>query len=52
MTGSGGVEPSPAELDALDARWAASRTRSEVARRLAGITAPWCVAAGWRWTWS
>jgi hypothetical protein len=42
-----GVELSPAEIDALDARWAFSWDPAEVARRLAGITAPWCVAAGW-----
>ncbi len=44
---SGGIELSPAEIDALDARWASSWTPSEVARRLEGVTAPWCVAAGW-----
>ncbi|WP_055700863.1 nucleotidyltransferase domain-containing protein [Streptomyces silaceus] len=44
---SGGVELSPAELDALDARWSSCWTPSEVAQRLAGVTAPWCVAAGW-----
>jgi hypothetical protein len=43
----GGNKLSPAEIDALDARWASSWTPDEVARRLAGVTAPWCVAAGW-----
>ena len=43
----GGTELSPAEIEALDARWSSSWTPSAVARRLAGITTPWCVAAGW-----
>ena len=43
----GGIELSPAEIEALDARWSSSWTPSEVARRLAGVAAPWCVAAGW-----
>ncbi|MFF6883420.1 nucleotidyltransferase domain-containing protein [Streptomyces sp. NPDC012421] len=43
----GGVELSPAELEALDARWARCWTPHEVARRLAGLEAPWYVAAGW-----
>jgi hypothetical protein len=43
----GGIELSAAEIDALDARWSSSWTPSEVARRLAGVAAPWCVAAGW-----
>lgn len=43
----GGVELSPAEIDALEARWSSSWTPDEVARRLAGIGTPWCVAAGW-----
>ena len=43
----GGIELSPAEMDALDARWSSCWTPSEVARRLAGIHTPWCVAAGW-----
>jgi hypothetical protein len=42
-----GVELTPAEIEALDAAWAFSWDPGEVARRLAGITAPWCVAAGW-----
>jgi uncharacterized protein CbrC (UPF0167 family) len=43
----GGVELSAAEIEALDARWSSCWTPSEVARHLAGIAAPWCVAAGW-----
>lgn len=43
----GGVEFTPAELDALDARWAGSWTPSEIARRLAAVSVPWYVAAGW-----
>ncbi|MEU4766373.1 hypothetical protein AB0H12_24260 [Actinosynnema sp. NPDC023794] len=43
----GGIELSPAEIDALDARWSSSWTPDAVARRLAGIATPWCVAAGW-----
>jgi hypothetical protein len=42
-----GAELSPAEIAALDARWSACWTPPEVASRLAGIAAPWCVAAGW-----
>ncbi|MFJ4773758.1 nucleotidyltransferase domain-containing protein [Streptomyces uncialis] len=44
---SGGVELSPDETEALHARWSSCWTPSEVARRLAGISAPWYVAAGW-----
>ncbi|GIJ24088.1 nucleotidyltransferase domain-containing protein [Micromonospora lutea] len=43
----GGVEVSPDDIEALDARWAACWTPHEVARRLAGIALPWYVAAGW-----
>jgi hypothetical protein len=43
----GGIELSPAEIEALDARWSSSWTPSEVADHLAGITAPWYIAAGW-----
>ncbi|MFJ4706439.1 nucleotidyltransferase domain-containing protein [Streptomyces anulatus] len=43
----GGVELSPEEIEALDARWSSSWTPGEVAQRLAGIGTPWCVAAGW-----
>ncbi|MEW2514519.1 hypothetical protein [Streptomyces sp. NPDC046870] len=44
---SGGVELSPDEIEALPARWSSCWTPSEVAQRLAGISAPWYVAAGW-----
>lgn len=44
---AGGIELSPAEIEALDARWSSHWTPGEVARRLAGIATPWCVAAGW-----
>ncbi|KAB2594264.1 hypothetical protein [Streptomyces arboris] len=44
---SGGHELSPDEIEALDARWSSSWSPGEVARRLAGIDAPWYVAAGW-----
>ncbi len=43
----GGIKLSPAEIEALEARWSSSWTPSEVAWHLAGIAAPWCVAAGW-----
>jgi hypothetical protein len=43
----GGIELSPAEIDALGARWSSCWTPSEVAHRLTGIAVPWCVAAGW-----
>jgi uncharacterized protein CbrC (UPF0167 family) len=43
----GGTELSPAEIEALDARWSSCWTPGQVAQHLAGITAPWCVAAGW-----
>jgi hypothetical protein len=42
-----GTNLTPAEIAALDARWARCWTPAEVARRLAGVTAPWYVAAGW-----
>ncbi|MBT3075047.1 MULTISPECIES: nucleotidyltransferase domain-containing protein [Streptomyces] len=43
----GGTELSPREIEALDSRWASAWPPAEVARRLAGVRAPWCVAAGW-----
>lgn len=43
----GGIELSPAEIEALDARWSSCWTPGDVARRLAGVSAPWYVAAGW-----
>jgi hypothetical protein len=44
---AGGIELSPADIEALDARWLSSWSPSEVARRLAGIATPWYVAGGW-----
>lgn len=44
---AGGIELSPAELDALDARWSASWTPAQITERLAGTATPWCVAGGW-----
>jgi hypothetical protein len=44
---SGGIELSPAEIAALDARWSSRWSPGEVAQRLTGIATPWCVAAGW-----
>ncbi len=43
----GGVALSPAELEALDARWSACWSPDQVARHLAGVAAPWYVAGGW-----
>jgi hypothetical protein len=43
----GGIELSPAEIEALDARWSSCWTPGDVSRRLAGVRAPWYVAAGW-----
>jgi hypothetical protein len=43
----GGIQLSPAEIEALDARWSSCWTPSEIARRLDGVAAPWAVAAGW-----
>jgi uncharacterized protein CbrC (UPF0167 family) len=43
----GGIELSPAEIEALEARWSSCRAPREVAQHLAGISTPWCVAAGW-----
>ncbi|GAB3838070.1 hypothetical protein GCM10029963_03740 [Micromonospora andamanensis] len=43
----GGIEVSPEDIEALEARWAGCWTPHEVARRLAGIDVPWYVAAGW-----
>ena len=44
---TGGIELPPAEIAALEARWSSCWTPSQVAQHLAGITTPWCVAAGW-----
>ncbi|MGW1354847.1 nucleotidyltransferase domain-containing protein [Streptomyces sp. NPDC002409] len=43
----GGIELSPDEIEALQTRWSFCWTPSEVAQRLAGISTPWYVAAGW-----
>jgi uncharacterized protein CbrC (UPF0167 family) len=43
----GGIELSPAQIEALDARWSSCWSPDQVARHLAGLTAPWCIAAGW-----
>lgn len=44
---SGGIEVSPGDVEALEARWAECWKPHDVARRLAGISAPWYIAAGW-----
>lgn len=41
---AGGVVASPGEIDA---RWAECWNPRDLASRLAGVTAPWYVAAGW-----
>jgi uncharacterized protein CbrC (UPF0167 family) len=43
----GGIELSSAEIETLDARWSSCWTPGQVAQHLAGVAAPWCVAAGW-----
>jgi Aminoglycoside-2''-adenylyltransferase len=43
----GGMELSPAEIEALDARWSSCWTPSGVAHHLAGVATPWYVTAGW-----
>jgi hypothetical protein len=43
----GGVQLSSAEIEALPGRWSSCWIPGEVAQRLAGVAAPWCVAAGW-----
>ncbi|MFJ4539874.1 nucleotidyltransferase domain-containing protein [Streptomyces tibetensis] len=47
MTGT--LPPGGEVLDAdeLEARWADAWRPEEVAERLAGVSAPWCIAAGW-----
>lgn len=42
-----GTELSRGEIAALHARWSHCWTPGEVASRLSGLVAPWCVAAGW-----
>ena len=44
---AGAIVLSEADIEALDARWGAAWTPSEVTRRLAGVSTPWYVAAGW-----
>jgi hypothetical protein len=43
------LPPGGAVLDAdeLDARWANAWRPEEVAERLDGVSAPWCIVAGW-----
>jgi hypothetical protein len=43
----GRIDLSPADIEALDDRWARAWTPPEISQRLAGVTAPWYVAAGW-----
>lgn len=43
----GRIDLSPADIEALDDRWARAWTPPEITRRLAGVEAPWYVAAGW-----
>ncbi len=43
----GGIELTPAEIEVLGTRWSACWTPADVSLRLAGISAPWYVAAGW-----
>jgi hypothetical protein len=44
---AGGIQLSPDDIAALDARWSCSWSPTEVAERLAGTATPWYVAAGW-----
>lgn len=44
---AGSIQVSDADLADLEARWAAAWSPAEVAARLAGVSAPWYVAAGW-----
>ncbi|MEZ0113298.1 hypothetical protein ABH920_007328 [Catenulispora sp. EB89] len=43
----GWIDLSPADIEALDDRWARAWTPPEIARRLDGVTTPWYVAGGW-----
>jgi hypothetical protein len=43
----GRIDLSPADIEALDDRWARAWSPAEIARRLAGVETPWYVAAGW-----
>ncbi|MCK9878166.1 hypothetical protein MXD59_20755 [Frankia sp. Ag45/Mut15] len=44
---AGGIKLSPADIEALGARWSSCWTPGQVAQHLTGVTVPWCVAAGW-----
>ncbi|RVU18950.1 hypothetical protein EOT10_31080 [Streptomyces antnestii] len=46
---TGPLPPGGAVLDAdeLEARWADAWSPQQVAERLDGVKAPWCIAAGW-----
>lgn len=44
---TGFVDLTPADIEALDARWANAWTPSEIAHRLDAVAAPWYVAGGW-----
>ena len=44
---SGGIKLSPAQIEALGARWSSCWTPDQVARHLAGTSTPGYVAAGW-----
>ena len=43
----GRVDLSPADIEALDDRWARAWTPHQAAQRLDGVAAPWYVAGGW-----
>jgi hypothetical protein len=43
----GRTDLSPADIEALDERWARAWSPAEIARRLADVDAPWYVAGGW-----
>ncbi|WP_323747549.1 nucleotidyltransferase domain-containing protein [Catenulispora rubra] len=43
----GWIDLSPADIEALDDRWARAWTPPEIAQRLAGVATPWYVAGGW-----
>ncbi|MEY9934385.1 hypothetical protein ABH926_009053 [Catenulispora sp. GP43] len=43
----GRTDLSPADIEALDDRWARAWSPAEIARRLTGVEVPWYVAAGW-----
>ncbi|MEY9906221.1 hypothetical protein ABIA35_002438 [Catenulispora sp. MAP12-49] len=43
----GRTDLSPADIEALDERWARAWSPTEITRRLADAEAPWYVAGGW-----